>query len=272
MSLLKVGLIGCGRVGLSFATNLKRAKIIGVNDLDSGRRKKASILLGCPVKDLGQLAKTADVILIATGDDEIGKVARKLRRVGFKKTLIHFSGLLSSKILGNNNRASIHPLGSFADTKTGKKLMVRTSFIIEGDRKGISVAQRLLSSFTDRFTRIKPEDKPYYHLACVFVSNLLIGLYSMGKRIVKKKKLDIDLLPLVDATVHNIKALGINSAITGPLLRKDVKTLRVHKKILKKMDAKYGLIYYLLSREVLDLISVNDEDFLTSELRSLLEP
>jgi len=146
--MLRIGLIGCGRVGLGFIRSLKGVRVVGVDDRNPARLRRAERLFQCRGKGIEAMVKKADVILIATNDDQIRKVARAVRRRGFDRTLIHFSGLLPSRILGPN-RASIHPLGSFARPVR----MNRTPFVIEGDRKGKEVAIRLHRSDPDHPAR-----------------------------------------------------------------------------------------------------------------------
>ncbi|HIE06230.1 MAG TPA: DUF2520 domain-containing protein [bacterium (Candidatus Stahlbacteria)] len=266
---LKVGLIGCGKVGVSFARLLKGIAIVGIYD-SSKRRLNAAAKIFKKKKKLPEtMVMVADIILIATPDDQIEPVARNLRKMGFKKTIVHFSGLLPSKVLGLKNRVSIHPLGSFADFKMAYARMKEAVFIIEGDRSGLKAGRQLIKSFSGSSQIIKPEDKPYYHLACVLSSNFLVALFSMVEKLKAKRGLRVDMLPLFESTIENLRSFGTKEAATGPIIRGDIETVKAHVRMLKKLGIDYRLLYLLMSRELLTLGSSDNKDLLSGELSSL---
>ncbi|MGB9836296.1 MAG: DUF2520 domain-containing protein [Candidatus Saccharicenans sp.] len=83
---------------------------------------------------------------------------------------------------------------------------------------------------------LAPEDKPAYHLACSISSNFLVVLLSEIKDIMRTIGLDeratLDVLtPLLNKTLHNVKKLGIEESLTGPVVRGDVETVKKHLEI-----------------------------------------
>jgi predicted short-subunit dehydrogenase-like oxidoreductase (DUF2520 family) len=62
------------------------------------------------------------------------------------------------------------------------------------------------------------------------------------------------LLPLVQGTLQNVKSLGLEKALTGPVLRGDEGTVRRHLEALRS-DPGARKIYVDLSRRVLELAS-----------------
>ena len=78
---MKIGLIGCGKVGISFTTLLRKFTIVGIYDRNIKKIHRAKRILKKKMLTPDEMTKKADLILIATHDDQIEVVAKKLRRI-----------------------------------------------------------------------------------------------------------------------------------------------------------------------------------------------
>ena len=102
---------------------------------------------------------------------------------------------------------------------------------------------------------ISSDEKIRYHAACVFASNLVIGLYSNAAKLLVQSGFEREdalkaLLPLFMNNAANVEKFGAVNALTGPIERADGITVSEHLDVLEGDDRK---VYRLLSRELVDI-------------------
>ena len=241
---MRIGLIGCGRVGVTVFYLLgKHNRIVGLHDKDENKEREALKILGIRNNPhYRELIMQSDALFIATPDDAILKAYEKMYSyLKENKLVFHFSGILPAEILpkkSNVSRASVHPFASFPKVVIPPKR--KHLFIsVEGDRQAIKGARDIFHPRYFTLKRLRREDKVFYHLIGVFSSNLLVGLiasiYAMAEKINWKEK-DIQQLvyPLIEETLHNTKKHGLKESLSGPLRRGDVETVKKHLKTLKQ--------------------------------------
>jgi predicted short-subunit dehydrogenase-like oxidoreductase (DUF2520 family) len=90
--------------------------------------------------------------------------------------------------------------------------------------------------------KVGSNSKAFYHLAGVFASNFLAGNLVSAESVFKKtgnKNINfIEMIsPILSATLLNIKKAGAVNALSGPVERGDIQTIKKHLSALKK-DAK----------------------------------
>ena len=94
---------------------------------------------------------------------------------------------------------------------------------------------------------IAGKDKVLYHLSAVFVCNLLSALFYSGKGLMEKINIDFEpFLPIIRATLKNIENKGPLAALTGPIVRGDVKTVKAHLASIEDMEL-HKKVYKALS-------------------------
>jgi predicted short-subunit dehydrogenase-like oxidoreductase (DUF2520 family) len=274
---MRIGLIGCGRVGQTIFHILKKShNIIGAYDINKKREKSALKLLGIKKNPTyGQLISRCDAIFIATPDDEILKAYIKMYdRLSGTKYVFHFSAILPADLLPKKNnihRASVHPFATFPKiaVQTRRQHLVLS---IEGDRAAVNKARSIFSPKYFTLKRLRKEDKDLYHLIGVFSSNLFAGLvasvYDIAKQAGwKEKELKQLVHPLITETLRNIEKYGPEDSLTGPLRRGDVATIQKHLKTLKR-NKRLLKIYKELSLYIIENLT---SGYKKSELRKLLE-
>jgi len=89
----------------------------------------------------------------------------------------------------------------------------------------------------------------------VFASNYLVALVAVAARLMAEAGIGEDralagLLPLARGTLENVAAAGPAAALTGPIARGDVATVRRHLMALRHADAD---LYRAAAREALRL-------------------
>ena len=135
--------------------------------------------------------------------------------------------------------------------------LVRQSyFCIEGSPRAARAARLLVRRLGARHFEIKTEMKELYHAAAVMASGGVVSLLSICLEALTLCGLDEHrsrkvLMPLVEATVANVRAIGPARALTGPVRRGDAKTIERNKRALAKIDSRWLQIYMLLTENSL---------------------
>ena len=80
------------------------------------------------------------------------------------------------------------------------------------------------------------------------------------------------LAPLVRTTADNLLALGPERALTGPVARGDVNTVRAHLELLRRYPPRLREAYRSLSLQALALAAPRLDDDTVRTLKELLAP
>lgn len=169
---------------------------------------------------------------------------------------------------------TLHPLQALADPIMGAEQLKGVYFAVSGEPAALTVARRILHGLGSTGLTIPISKRPLYHAAAVFASNYLTGLVGVAGRLLSQVGVPDEealqaILPLARGSLENLGRLGPARALTGPVSRGDVETVRLHLRILGPRERS---LYVALGLEVL---SVAEEGGLdpeqVHELRELLE-
>jgi predicted short-subunit dehydrogenase-like oxidoreductase (DUF2520 family) len=284
---MKLGFVGAGKVGIAIAHVLQRKGyvIAAVSDV---RGEEAFITarryLGDDCfysTDNLDVVQRADVIAVATQDRAIRDVAAGIyaRADSFQgKVIFHTSGADPSAILSPLDRkgvflGSMHPLQTFPDIESAINVLPETFIFIEGDERALPVLRGIGADIGYQVKTIKAEDKVLYHLSAVFVCNLLSALYFGAEGVMERIGINLEpFLPIIRATLRNIEKQGPLAALTGPIVRGDVETVRSHIAAISDMGLQRK-VYCALSQVALAMArerATLDEDTV-QRLKELLE-
>lgn len=120
------------------------------------------------------------------------------------------------------------------------------------------------------------EDKTLYHIGAVVASNLLVALEHAAELIYQEIGLHEEkalkaLMPLIEGTVRNLRRLGTEKALTGPVARGDIGVLRRHLECLEHEEREQLLkVYTSLSMFALDLAEAEVSKARCEEIEELL--
>ena len=257
-------IIGAGRLGRTLGRILVEQGYqpagITSRTLRSARQAAAFIGGGEPGTSNARGAARGDLVLITTPDGAVAPLARDLaasRLTWAKRVVAHTSGALSSAALEPLARqgartASVHPLASIADPRTAAATLKGTPFAIEGDAAAVSVLRRLVQGLGGVPVTIPRQAKVLYHLVACLLSNDLVALLSLGLDAARGLGLSRRdaarlYLPLVRGTVENVSRLGPVKALTGPVSRGDVTTLRLHAEALRTLPPDLRRLHRILA-------------------------
>jgi len=283
-----VSIVGAGRVGtalgMALSKNGYQVRAVITKDLAGARRaakifgQKAFALSADPLNSISYKQTEglirSSLILIATPDDVINSVARKMAaffeqnslftRSKMRRTVLHTSGALSSTELQPLKRlgfatGSLHPLISISDVHSGSSMFRDSFFCVEGDKRARSAAVSIARALGGKTFSIKSNSKALYHAAAVMAAGNMIALFDMAIKMLQRCGLSPRrsrevLLPLLKSSIANLETADPADALTGPFARGDVVTVRKHLAAIKAQDLDSVLaVYAALGRHSLSL-------------------
>lgn len=179
---------------------------------------------------LSAAAEGVDVLVIATPDAEVARVAAAVAPVG-STVVVHLSGSLGLDALAPHpRRASLHPLVPLPNPAIGsQRLRSGVTFAVAGD----PAARALASALGGVPVVVADEDRPNYHAAATIAANHLVALLGQVERVAATAGLPLSAFAgLVRAAADDALALGPSAALTGPAVRGDWATVDRHRAVL----------------------------------------
>lgn len=259
---MKIGVVGPGRAGVGLGLALARSAAGHSVRLHGLRPKKVPAPLTLTVGDtvpawIGEM----DVVILAVPDDIIRSLAKTLRAgVHAPQVVLHLSGAQGQEALGplvttHADLGSFHPLQTIVDPDQAPEHLRGAWAAVEGMPRAIETASGLARDIGMRPFTIAAKVKPVYHAGAVFASNYLVVVAAVAQRLVRHAGLTDEeawsaLLPLIEATVANLRRQGPAQSLTGPVMRGDVETVMRHLGALTVDDAR---LYQSLARATLEL-------------------
>lgn len=199
------------------------------------------------------------VVLLTVPDDALPEIAHALAAQGpapGRCVALHCSGTLSGDVLAPLHErgyqvGSLHPLQSLAHPVSGAERLTGSWFSVSGEAEALAAARRLVAPLSGRPLEIPVTRRPLYHAAAAVASNYLPVLLATAARLmvhagVAEEDAVPALVPLMRGTLENIDELGLARALTGPVARGDVETVRSHLRSLPEGEA---VLYRVLGGE-----------------------
>jgi len=229
-----------------------------------------------------------NVLWLTVPDDTIRRVAAEAARTISERRLpcdallaVHLSGLGRLCLLApltdlGATPLSLHPLQSFARRPDGDPLADVPIAVTAADEEGEAVGRRLAVQLGGHPFALGDDDKPLYHLAAVTAANLFVALEAQAADLLGRATGgDPDeavqrLGPLVTTTLRNLCDLGPAGALTGPVARGDIGTVREHLALLRDLPPRFAEVYRSLSLDALSLAAPRLDDEAVAALHELL--
>jgi predicted short-subunit dehydrogenase-like oxidoreductase (DUF2520 family) len=276
ISTARVFVIGAGKAGraLAHAMRVGGVDVVGMH----GRKPEIGITSGAWPATLA----LASAVLVTVRDAELDGGLRDLLSapLGAGAVVLHASGTAEPPALDllrahGHPGGTFHPLLPLTDPSRAAEQLRRAWIGIDGDEGARAVSRELASAIGARVLEIPAGGKARYHAAAVIASNFPIVLLALATRVLTSAGVDEEaargaLGTLLTAAAENVRALAPSAALTGPVARGDVETVRAHLEALA--DAPEVLeVYRTLSREALPLAeSAGADRGRMEELRRLL--
>lgn len=237
----RIGIVGAGHAGTALGVAFSRAgwPVARVASRDAQRREQFMRLVpnATGVERAQQLIDDVDLVFVTVPDDAIPSVAAAIRLYA-GQSIVHTSGALPASALdparaAGTTAASFHPLVAFADVERSVEALHGATVAMEGDESLLELLGRLATDIGAEPVRLPPGGKPAYHAAAVLAAGGFIGLLDaiaeLGRGIGLDEQDSLAIYaPLIRQSLANAETLGVAEALTGPLVRGDVGTVRGH--------------------------------------------
>jgi predicted short-subunit dehydrogenase-like oxidoreductase (DUF2520 family) len=178
-------------------------------------------------------AADVELLVIATPDDEVRRVATQVRPVA-STVVIHLSGSLGLDVLEPHaRRGSLHPLTPLPTPAVGReRLRSGITFAVSGDR----MTHDVVAALGGRAVDVDDHARTTYHAAASIAANHLVALIGQVERVAATIGLPLDTFAgLIRAATDDALALGPRQALTGPARRGDWDTVEGHRTNLAAM-------------------------------------
>lgn len=260
---LAVGVVSAGRVGSVVGAAWAAAghHVVATSGVsrDSVRRAEA-LLPGVPLRPPDEVVAGADLALLAVPDDVLPGLVRGLAAAGsFRhgQIVVHTSGAHGVGVLAPAAEQGVlalalHPVMTFTGRAEDVARLAGCCVGVTaetGEEAAWSVGEALVVEMGAEPVRIDDEVRPLYHAALAHGANHLVTLVrdcidtleqvgiSPAERLVA---------PLLSAALDNALRHG-DRALTGPVARGDVETVRLHLRELTANDPDLAATYRVLA-------------------------
>ncbi len=238
----RIGVVGAGRVGAVLAAALRAAGhdvVAAAGDSDASRRRIGHLLPGVPRRKPTAVSRDSDLLLLTVPDDMLSNVVTMLAASGAIREgqyVAHTSGrhglavLEPARALGAAVLA-LHPAMTFTGTEVDLPRLVGCSFGVTAvDPDAVALARRLVEDLEGSLVWVPEERRALYHAGLAHGANHLVTLVTQAMELVRESGAAdpaATLRPLLTAALENALAMG-DDALTGPIVRGDVETVRAH--------------------------------------------
>ena len=266
-----IAIIGGGKVGTAVGILAAKAGycVAAVGGRDEARTASSAKAIGPNVRatDAKTAATAGMLVLLTVPDDVIESLCSELAEVGaFARggVVAHCSGALGSGILSRARTqcgcsvGSMHPLQTFPTAAAAAGRLPGAWCFIEGDASAAEQLTALAAAIGTTPVRIDPLAKPLYHAAAVMACNYLTTLLDAAADLAQQAGIERETFltaagPIIRATVDNVAEMGPQGALTGPVARGDVETVRGHLRAIAPCQASVRVAYRAMGILTTDL-------------------
>ncbi len=228
-------LVGPGRAGTALALAAVDAghTVTGVLARSEAAATTAARALGANPLGWDEPLPSTELLLVAVRDDAITPVAARLAPwSGEVDSAVHLSGFHPVAALAPLEEAGVaigalHPLQTLPDPTLGRRALA-------GAWMAVTASGPLHRSLTDLVVSLgaHPFDlddraRRLYHAGAAAAANYVITVLELARRLLTEAGVPLEAArPLVEAVVANAFDLGPGAALTGPIARGDLATVR----------------------------------------------
>jgi predicted short-subunit dehydrogenase-like oxidoreductase (DUF2520 family) len=241
MTMTRIGVVGAGRVGAVLAAALRSAghRITAVAGESAASRTRVETLLpGVRVDKPTAVARSCDLLLLTVPDDMLGNVVTMLSASGAIRAgqvVVHTSGKHGTSVLQpaaerGAQVLAMHPAMTFTGTDLDLDRLTGCVFGVTPGEGTRSLAETLVADLSGRVVWVEEQHRTLYHAGLAHGANHLVTLVNQAMDLLRASGSTdpaATLRPLLTAALDNALSYG-DAALTGPIVRGDVETVRAH--------------------------------------------
>ncbi len=212
---------------------------------------------------LGVTGGDPDLRVIAVSDDAIASVVEGLVCTPPIPT-VHVSGSMPVSVLDalaeRMPTGSFHPLQTLPDMDRGAARLEGAWVAVTAAEPFVTELERFARSLGCRPFRLEDSHKALYHAAAAACANYVLVALGLGESLFKAAGVPFEASrPLVEAIVANAFSMGPNSALTGPIARGDVGTVRRQLAAVEGVDDTTASIFRAMARATAAFSASSDD-------------
>lgn len=207
-----------------------------------------------------QVVEAADLALLAVPDDVLAGLVRGLAAAGsFRpgQIVVHTSGAHGVGVLAPAAEHAVlplalHPAMTFTGRSEDVDRLAGCSVAVTAasdDEAAWNVGEALVVEMGAEPVRVREEARPRYHAALAHGANYLVTLVRDCVQLLEQEGIrpaERLVAPLLSAALDNALRHG-DRALTGPVARGDVGTVRAHLAELDRVDPDLARVYRVLA-------------------------
>ncbi|MGN6577579.1 MAG: Rossmann-like and DUF2520 domain-containing protein [Nocardioides sp.] len=237
----RVGVVGAGRVGAVLAAALQAAghDVVAVAGESAASRTRIETLLpGVHVDKPSAVARACDLLLLTVPDDMLGNVVTMLSASGAIRPgqrVVHTSGKHGLAVLApaadcGAEVLAMHPAMTFTGTDVDLARLPGCVYGVTATAATEQLARDLVADLGGSIVWVAEDRRALYHAGLAHGANHLVTLVTQAMDLLRASGAEDPagtLRPLLTAALDNALSYG-SAALTGPIVRGDVETVRAH--------------------------------------------
>jgi predicted short-subunit dehydrogenase-like oxidoreductase (DUF2520 family) len=264
---LAVGVVSAGRVGSVLGAALAAAghHVVATSGLSrSSLHRAATLLPDVPLLPPDEVVRQADLVLLAVPDDVLPGLVRGLASAGcFRpgQIVVHTSGAhgvasLDPAVEHGVLPLALHPVMTFTGRPEDLQRLTACPVGVTApqstgadDDVAWSVGEALVVEMRAEPVRVPESVRPLYHAALAHGANHLVTLVRDCVELLESagiRPAERLVAPLLSAALDNALRHG-DRALTGPVARGDVGTVRSHLRVLRRQAPDAEPVYRALA-------------------------
>jgi predicted short-subunit dehydrogenase-like oxidoreductase (DUF2520 family) len=237
----RIGVVGAGRVGAVLAAAFRSAghEIVAVAGESAASRTRIETLLpGVHIDKPTAVSRSCDLLLLTVPDDMLANVVTMLSASGAIRPgqrVVHTSGKHGLAVLApaadlGAQVLAMHPAMTFTGTDVDVARLPGCVFGVTAAADTRGLAEDLVEDLGGTISWVDEDKRTLYHAGLAHGANHLVTLVSQAMDLLRASGVAdpaATLRPLLTAALDNSLAYG-DAALTGPIVRGDVETVRSH--------------------------------------------
>ena len=284
MTQFRVGVVGAGRVGAVIAAALRAAGheiVAAAGESDASRGRIDALLPGVEMTKPSDAARMSDLLLLTVPDDMLPNVVAMLSASGAiheGQYVVHTSGAHGLAVLADAGAVgarpiALHPAMTFTGTEVDLPRLRDAIFGVTAGEDERAVTEQLVADLGGRPMWVAEDKRTLYHAGLAHGANHLVTLVTQAMEMLAAAGIGDTrteegalrpsrsdpadtLRPLLNAALDNALAHG-DAALTGPIVRGDVETVRAHLVEITANAPETVASYVALARATLDRVVID---------------
>ena len=241
----RVGVVGAGRVGAVLAAALAAPQASGryeiaavAGESAASRTRIETLLPGVHVDKPTAVARSCDLLLLTVPDDMLENVVTMLSAAGAIRAgqyVAHTSGrhgiaVLQAAADRGAHVFAMHPAMTFTGTDIDLGRLPGCVFGVTAGQDTRALAEQIVADLGGRPVWVPEDRRTLYHAGLAHGANHLVTLVAQAMDLLRASGATdpaSTLRPLLSAALDNALSYG-DAALTGPIVRGDVNTVRAH--------------------------------------------